>query len=59
MLEIDAETTARRAGLSADQMRGLLEADLISAAVADRGFVQLVESEWLPDGDDDVPGLKP
>lgn len=57
-MEIGAETAARRAGLTVDQMLGLLDADLslISAEVADAAFVRLVDSEWLPAGDK-VPGI--
>lgn len=46
VLEISIETAARRAGLSIDQMDGLLLADLsrISADEADRAFVTLVGS---------------
>lgn len=48
-MEIDAETAARRAGLTMEQLHALLQADmtLIGADEADAAFVRLMESEWL------------
>jgi hypothetical protein len=60
VLDIDAETAAGLAGLTMEQMDGLLEADLsrITADAADAAFIRLVDSEWLPAGDE-PPGMKP
>lgn len=46
VLRLDAETAARRAGLSREQLEGLLQADLsrITADEADAAFVRLVSS---------------